>query len=157
MESRMKKGGTVINAEKWRLWTCCGRFMSSGIAFCPVCGSPRPDCHSSRTPHSKFERGKCDALDEKSQIAEALSGLAGRFRVTIERHGPRTLDGDNFVGGCKQLRDAVAELLCKKGDSISDGLEFHYVQVHSKIKKTVLKIQQITTESEKKSEENRIQ
>jgi len=153
----MKKGGLVINAEQWKLWQCCGRFMSSGITVCPLCGKPRPDNHPPRTPDTKPEHGKCDALDKKSQIEEALSGLAGRFRITIERHAPRTLDSDNFWGGCKQLRDAIAELLGKKGDSEADGLEFRYVQIHSKIRKTVLKIQQITKESEKESEESRIQ
>ena len=69
--------------------------------------------------------------------------MAGRFRVTIERHSPRSLDDDNFAGGCKQLRDVIAELLEKKGDSVTDGVEFRYIQVKSAIKKTVIKIQQI--------------
>ena len=41
------------------------------------------------------------------------------------------------------MRDAIAELLGKPGDSEADGLVFRYVQVKSKIKKTVVKIQQI--------------
>ncbi len=53
------------------------------------------------------------------------------------------LDDDNFAGGSKQLRDAIAELLGKKGDSLEDGVEFCYRQVKSKMKKTVIRVQQI--------------
>ena len=144
----MKGHGDRINAEATGIWQCCGEYLSRGIASCPHCGKERPDGGSARTPDAKPERSQCNALDAKSEIAEALSGSAGRFRVTIERHGPRTLDSDNFWGGCKQLRDAVAELLGKRGDSDADGLEFRYVQVKSKVKKTVVKIQQIAGELE---------
>lgn len=137
------KGRDAINAEKSGIWQCCGEYHSRGVSVCPRCGRSRPDGGAARTPDAKPERGKCDALDAKGEIAKALSGAAGRFRVTIERHSPRTLDGDNFWGGCKQLRDAVAELLGKSGDSETDGLEFRYVQVKSKVRKTVVKIQQI--------------
>ena len=41
------------------------------------------------------------------------------------------------------MRDAIAELLGKRGDSEADGLEFRYVQIKSPVKKTVVKIQQI--------------
>lgn len=41
------------------------------------------------------------------------------------------------------MRDAIAELLGKSGDSEADGLEFQYVQFKSKVRKTVVKIQQI--------------
>ena len=44
------------------------------------------------------------------------------------------------------MRDALAELLGKRGDSEADGLEFRYIQVRSKVKKTVVKIQQIAGE-----------
>ncbi len=41
------------------------------------------------------------------------------------------------------MRDAIAELLGKKGDSLEDGVEFCYRQVKSKMKKTVIRVQQI--------------
>ena len=138
----MKKGAT-LNAEKLNLWQCCGQYLCSGVAVCPICGKSRPDGNSGEPSHTELERSQPDALDAKGTLAEILPKFAGRFRITIERHGPRTLDGDNFVGGCKQLRDAIAELLGKKGDSEADGLDFRYVQVKSTVKKTVLKIQQI--------------
>lgn len=139
----MKKGGLRIDAEKYNLWQCCGRYLSSGIAECPFCGKSRSDHRPAGTSDPKFERSKRNALDRENAFKATISGMAGRFRVTIERHSPRTLDDDNFTGGCKQLRDAIAELLGKKGDSATDGLEFQYVQVKSSIKKTVVRIQQI--------------
>ena len=44
------------------------------------------------------------------------------------------------------MRDAVAELLGKPGDSEADGLIFRYVQIKSKVKKTVIKIMKIEGE-----------
>lgn len=41
------------------------------------------------------------------------------------------------------MRDTIAELLGKKGDSTADGLEFEYVQVKSKVRKMVVKIRRI--------------
>lgn len=137
------KRGVLVNAEKLDLWQCCGRFYSPGITRCVICGRRRAGGNRSGRCPSEPERGKSNALVAKASIEEVLPGLAGRFRVTIERHGPRLLDDDNFAGGSKQLRDAIAELLGKKGDSLEDGVEFCYRQVKSKMKKTVIRVQQI--------------
>ena len=139
----MKKSGLRIDEEKYNLWQCCGHYLSPGIVECPVCGKPRSDHRSAGTPDPKPERRKRNALDRENAFKATILGMAGRFRVTIERHSPRSLDDDNFAGGCKQLRDVIAELLEKKGDSVTDGVEFRYIQVKSAIKKTVIKIQQI--------------
>ena len=36
-------------------------------------------------------------------------------------------DDDNAQGGAKQLRDAIAALLCREGDSEEDGLTWEYI------------------------------
>lgn len=133
----------AFDVEKFNLWSCCGEWLASGILFCPKCGKQRIDPCSAGRNHAKPERRESDALDAKSEVAEALQGTAGRFHITIERHGWGTLDGDNFCGGAKQLRDTIAELLGKEGDSTADGLEFDYVQVKSKVRKMVVKIRRI--------------
>ena len=139
----MKKG-VLFNAEKLKLWLCdCGSYNCNGADSCLVCGKKRPDGSATRSSDAKPQRCKQDALGEKSAFAETIQEFTGRLHITIERHSPRILDDDNFIGGCKQLRDAIAELLCKKGDSTSDGLEFEYLQVKSKVKKTVVKIYNI--------------
>jgi hypothetical protein len=69
-----------------------------------------------------------EALVAKVQRADVLDADAPRLRVTITRRAPRELDGDNFIGGCKQLRDAIAELLGRKGDAEKDGLVWEYRQ-----------------------------
>ncbi len=43
---------------------------------------------------------------------------AGQLVVTITRIAPRRLDDDNAIGGCKAVRDAIAEWL-----GIDDGSE----------------------------------
>lgn len=137
------KGKLVFDAKKFDLWECCGMFLSKGFSACPKCGKPRLDGGDSRRGDSEPERSEQKALVDKGALAEALPESSGRFDITIERHGPGTLDDDNLCGGSKQLRDAIAELLGKRGDGKSDGLEFHYLQVKSRFKKMVIKIKAV--------------
>ena len=140
----MKSKGVKFNAKNLRLWECCGRYYAIGVPFCSRCGKERPDNSPTRTLNTKPERRKQNALGSEIALAETLQDFAGRsLCITIERHSPRLLDDDNFIGGCKQLRDAIAEVLGRKGDSEADGLKFEYLQVRSKIKKTVIKIYSI--------------
>jgi hypothetical protein len=53
---------------------------------------------------------------------------AGPVLVRFTRVGGRGLDGDNLQGGCKQLRDAVAAALGRRGDSDADGMRWEYRQ-----------------------------
>ena len=136
----MKSKGVTFNANNLKLWECCGKYNAIGVPFCSLCGKERPDNSYSGTPYTKPERRKQDALGSEIALEETLQDFTGRnLCVTIERHSPRLLDDDNFIGGCKQLRDAIAEVLGRKGDSEADGLKFEYLQVKSKIKKTVIK------------------
>lgn len=83
-----------------------------------------------------------EALVGKVQRADVLDADAARLRVTITRRAPRPLDDDNLVGGCKQLRDAIAELLGRKGDAEKDGLVWEYRQERGE-KMTVITIEEI--------------
>lgn len=68
------------------------------------------------------------ALVAEVQGADVLDADAARLHITITRRSPWPLDDDNLVGGAKQLRDAIAELLGRKGDAERDGLEWEYRQ-----------------------------
>ena len=48
--------------------------------------------------------------------------------VRIVRVGGRRMDDDNLAGGCKELRDAIASALGRRGDSEADGLFWEYDQ-----------------------------
>ena len=59
-----------------------------------------------------------------------------QFRhVTIERHGSKQLDHDNFVGGCKPLVDALIRARLIWDDS-PDFLTVDYIQCKAKRSKT---------------------
>ena len=50
------------------------------------------------------------------------------LRVRVVRVGGRSLDDDNLAGGCKELRDAIAAALGRRGDSQADGFLWEYRQ-----------------------------
>ena len=83
-----------------------------------------------------------EALVAKVPREEILGADAPRLHITITRRAPRQLDGDNFVGGCKQLRDAIAELLRRQGDAERDGLEWEYRQEKGE-KMTIVTIEEV--------------
>ena len=73
------------------------------------------------------EQNGPDALGGQGPTQKGMVGIAGKVHVVITRHGKRKLDYDNFVGGCKGIRDGIAEdLLGLKGDSEKDGITFEY-------------------------------
>ena len=43
-------------------------------------------------------------------LARGIPKATGKRRLTIERHGKRSLDKDNAYGGCKLLVDAIKRL-----------------------------------------------
>jgi hypothetical protein len=83
-----------------------------------------------------------EALVAKVPRKEILGADAPRLRVAITRRAQRPLDDDNFAGGAKQLRDAIAELLGRQGDAEKDGLEWEYRQEKGE-KMTVITIEEI--------------
>jgi hypothetical protein len=83
---------------------------------------------AARGGHSQPEPHQGAPLGNGGQDPPVLVNLAGPVRVRITRVGGRTLDGDNLQGGCKQLRDAIAAALGRRGDSDVDGLAWEYCQ-----------------------------
>ena len=88
------------------------------------------------------EPQQAEALAGKVQRTDVLDADAARLHITITRRSPRPLDDDNLVGGCKQLRDAIAEMLGRRGDAEKDGLEWEYRQEKGE-KMTVITIEEI--------------
>lgn len=86
------------------------------------------DAQNNHRGQAHAEPQPAEALVAKVPREEILGADAPRLHITITRRAPRQLDGDNLVGGCKQLRDAIAELLGRKGDAERDGLEWEYRQ-----------------------------
>jgi len=73
------------------------------------------------------------ALVVQAQTKKGMVEALGPWIVRIQRQGKRELDFDNLVGGCKELRDAIAEdLLGRAGDAEKDGIRFEYAQKISK-------------------------
>ncbi len=75
----------------------------------------------------KPKQGGQDALVAKREAEEGMVDIAGKVVVRITRKAYRgDLDDDNLSGGSKQLRDAIASFLGRKGDSERDLLRFEY-------------------------------
>lgn len=70
------------------------------------------------TPSLNDIKGKWGRLNWKKKYLRAFSGYElvyglkspARRRLTIQRFGSRTLDLDNYHGGCKALIDALKEI-----------------------------------------------
>jgi len=74
------------------------------------------------------ERYKQQALVVPAQAPSGMVDITGPVLVRITRVGRRRLDSDNFSGGAKQLRDAIASVLGRKGDSEADEMYWDYKQ-----------------------------
>lgn len=82
------------------------------------------DAALARPENAVTQRSGLHALGGKGQAPKGVVDLPGPLHVRIVRRvpSPGRLDDDNLQGGCKQLRDAIAEYLCREGDSETDGL-----------------------------------
>ena len=81
-----------------------------------------------RNTHSKKKCSRWETLDVEGEVKTGLVDITGEVTVRITRVSPRRLDDDNLSGGAKQLRDAIASLLGRKGDSEEDGFRWEYYQ-----------------------------
>ena len=77
---------------------------------------------------TKSKRGKQKTLDLENEPAPRMVNITGPVLVRITRVGKRILDGDNHVGGSKELRDAIASSLGRKGDSEAENMFWEYKQ-----------------------------
>ncbi len=74
---------------------------------------------------------------------EGVVHISGTLHCRITRRfsgRSREYDGDNFSGGCKEIRDAIASLLGLKGDSEKDGITWEYEQERAEKTETVIEI-----------------
>jgi len=78
--------------------------------------------------NSEQKSGQQPTLEFPGTASQGMVHLDGEILVRITRVGHRRLDDDNLAGGCKELRDAIAAMLGRKGDSEKDGLKWEYIQ-----------------------------
>jgi len=89
------------------------------------------------------ERHEQATLGREGTYQKGLVNIPGPLLVRISRlySGRSQLyDDDNFSGGCKGLRDAIASMLGLSGDSKKDGIVFEYAQERSDKTETVIEI-----------------
>lgn len=134
------KGLTSEQFNSLGTWECCGKIYTSAIRECRICGSPKVDNNTSGDKQPKPERRKLETLELPAQTQKAMVNLAGNLLVRITRQANSSgIDDDNMSGGCKELRDAIAEALGRHGDSEKDGLRFEYCQLKGQ-KATIIEI-----------------
>lgn len=88
----------------------------------------RTDNKNEGNTNPKQERSGQKALDMEGKAPAGMVNITGKVVVRITRISARRLDDDNFSGGSKQIRDAIAAMLGRKGDSEADGFKWEYVQ-----------------------------
>ena len=133
----------TIDPAALNLWNCCGELIAPGAA-CPKCGKRKSDVDSAGAATPQFEPGDRNALGAACKAASGLCAIDGHLRVTITRgHNGQPLDHDNFVGGCKLLRDDIARAL-GRDDAEHRGIEWEYRQVPGRVR--MVEIQKIEEE-----------
>ena len=93
------------------------------------------DDQDARDRAAEPERIEPGTLERPAESPPGMVNLSGPLRVRIIRRyakGERPYDDDNLSGGCKELRDAIAAMLGRRGDSAQDELAFEYEQRPSK-------------------------
>ena len=75
---------------------------------------------------------ECDtqaALGNQGKAPESMVHSDRPLLVRITRFGREgVLDTDNLAGGCKELRDAIADAFGRTGDSAKEGFTWEYEQ-----------------------------
>lgn len=85
------------------------------------------DVALARGGRAEPQRNRRRALGGKRPFAQGMVDIDCPLIIRIVRvHAGNGYDDDNFIGGCKQLRDAIAAALSRKGDSAKDGLRWEY-------------------------------
>jgi len=85
-----------------------------------------------RAADTQSKRSRQNALAAECPDSPGVVDISGPLHVRIVRHVPdrrHVQDDDNTSGGCKSLRDAIAEFLCREGDSEEDGFTWEYATV----------------------------
>lgn len=131
------RGKEEMRGNQYDIWKCCDQYHAASLSTCSICGKVRSDGLAGDS-NTISEHHQPSALELPSSVAPLLAGFTGRVVVGIERHARRELDYDNFIAGCKELRDSIAEALGRCGDSEQDDIAFEYGQVKSNDEKMVI-------------------
>lgn len=128
-DTARKIGHEMKGIQNVKMWECCGKYYSAAVKQCKACGSAKGNNNLERNKQSEPKCCKLQALELPPQIKKAMELFTGQLLVRITRQANSAgLDDDNLTGGCKELRDAIAEALGRPGDSAKDGLRFEYCQ-----------------------------
>lgn len=93
---------------------------------------------------NRLKKGWAKHLDNYLMVKYPMLSYNEKYpaKVKIERHGSRTLDRDNFVGGCKFLVDLLKGSLLIVDDSPRwVTVEYEQVKVPRKDGKTVVTVE----------------
>ena len=138
----MQTAREIIN--KLGYWECCSEMYHPSFTQCPKCGKKQNETTTrdttEKSKNTKSKRSKLQTLGLSAQAQATMAELPHQLHIVITRHGGRKLDTDNLSGGSKQLRDAIAEVLGRKGDSEEDGLTWEYQQVPGGDKSVTIQI-----------------
>jgi len=92
------------------------------------CNAEATRATTTRDTNPKSKRGERETLGVEGKAPGFMVSIDCPVFVRITRISPRQLDDDNLSGGCKELRDAIAASLGRKGDSEKDGMKWEYKQ-----------------------------
>lgn len=99
------------------------------------------DAEIARRGRAQPQRDRRRALVGKTSGTQGLVDLVGPLLIRITRgYVEEEYDDDNFSGGCKQLRDAIAAAFSRAGDSAQDGLFWEYRQIQSEAPEIIIEI-----------------
>ena len=116
------------------VWQCCGNYIAAN-ASCRTCGKSKAGADPAGTADTELKRADRVALVETGKVAQALFPRTARLRVVITRgYAATPLDFDNFIGGCKPLRDEIAKLL-ERDDAEHRGITWEYRQEKGSVRK----------------------
>lgn len=98
-----------------------------------VADKPKQNQRRTLEPESKAPQGGGRGV---GRISRPL------IRITLIRFGGKAMDSDNFIGGCKPIRDAIAASLGL--DDADSWIDWEYSQVRTRGRRgTIVKMEMI--------------
>lgn len=114
-----------MSRKVWTIDELAGRSDATRRRNAGLLAAHRDAGHTAAKP----QRGRQAEMAGRPTVAHFLARPDCPCLVRITRYSRRNYDDDNFSGGCKQLRDTIAEdVLGFPGDSREDGITFEYAQ-----------------------------
>lgn len=104
----------------------------------------RVEADLARSAKPLKKRDESVTLDRKEEGPAGMVHIDSTLLVRLIRivgKGSRVYDDDNYSGGLKECRDAVASALGLTGDSKEDGITFKYIQEVDRAQQTHIEIE----------------